>query len=349
MNNTTRLLAGDIGGTKTSLRLLQTQPDSDQLLTLEEATYSSQAFPDLVPLVQTFLQGQPVAAIGPTISGACFGIAGPILENCCELTNLNWFLAGDSLAAALNIPQVTLINDFTAVAYGLGDLTEQDLFWLQSVPAQSQAPRALLGAGTGLGQGFLIPQPNGSYQVFASEGGHGDFPARTPLEFELVQDIQRRYHLQRVSIERIVSGLGIGSIYYFLREKYPHLEDPNLQQAVQAGEFQDNLPALVDRVAHLALEDSNDLARQALTLFVEAYGAEAGNLCLKLLPYGGLYIAGGIAPKILPWLTSGCFMQAFLAKGRMRGLLAKIPVAIVLNEQIGLMGAGRHAAQRLAL
>ncbi|BFM40140.1 glucokinase [Synechocystis sp. LKSZ1] len=342
------LLAGDIGGTKTSLRLLQSQPNSDQLLTLGEATYSSQAFPDLIPLVQIFLQRQPLTSIGLTISGACFGIAGPVLDNCCELTNLNWFLQGDILAATLGIPQVTLINDFTAVAYGLGDLTEQDLFWLQSVPAQPMAPMALIGAGTGLGQGFLIPQANGGYQVFASEGGHADFPARTPLEFELVQDIRRRYQLERVSIERIVSGLGIGSIYYFLREKYPHLEGPALKQAWQAGEFQDNIPALVARVAQLALENNNDLARQAMTLFIEAYGAEAGNLSLKLLPYGGLYIAGGIAPKILPLLTSGRFMQVFLAKGRMQGLLEQIPVAIVLNEQVGLMGAGRRAAQLLA-
>jgi glucokinase len=340
------LLAGDIGGTKTNLRLLQIQPSSGQLLNLGEATYSSQSFPDLVPLLQVFLQGQSLNPL--SIAGACFGIAGPVVDNRCELTNLKWFLDGESLARALGIPQVTLINDFTAVAYGLGDLTTQDLLPLQAVPIRPQTPVAFLGAGTGLGQGFLIPQTNGVYQAFASEGGHADFSARTSLEFELMQDIQHRYQLERVSIERIVSGLGIGSIYYFLREKYPQLEDPDLTQAIQAGEFQDNTPNLVAQVAQLALEDKNELARRTMALFVEAYGAEAGNFCLRLLPYGGLYIAGGIAPKILPLLTEGSFMQAFWAKGRMRGLLEQIPVAIVLNEQVGLIGAGRRAAQLLA-
>ncbi len=342
----TTLLAGDIGGTKTSLRLVQTEPGQLQQTPLYDATFASQQFPDLVPLVQDFLQGA-IATRGtcPPIDAACFGIAGPVVNNTSELTNLHWQLSAERLATELTIPQVCLINDFSAIAYGLAGLIKEDLLTLQAAPAQPDAPIAVLGAGTGLGQGFLIPTGKDSYQVFASEGAHADFPARTALEIELLQDIRQRYHLERVSIERIVSGLGILSIYQFLREKYPQQESPSLRDSYRQWQENSEETDLAAAIAHHALNSEDPLAFQTMDLFLDAYGAEAGNLGLKLLPYGGLYIAGGIAAKILPLLQKSSFMQAFRQKGRMSPIMTQIPVQVVLNPQVGLIGAGIRAAQ----
>ena len=339
----TLLLAGDIGGTKTILRLVQFS-DTVGLKTLYEESFPSGDFPDLVPIVQKFL----TTANSSTPDKACFAIAGPVVENTAKLTNLSWFLDTERLSKELGIERISLINDFAAVGYGIFGLTKQDLLTLQVGKYQSAAPMAIIGAGTGLGQGFLIKQGN-SYQVFASEGGHADFAPRNQLEFELLKYILTKYDIQRVSVERVVSGLGIISIYQFLRDRKIATESPAIANAVrtweqEAGKSEKTVdPGAL--IGNAALEKSDRLSEQTMQLFIEAYGAEAGNLALKLLPYGGLYIAGGIAPKILPLIQDGSFLTNFTQKGRMGSLLKEIPVYIILNQQVGLIGAALSASR----
>ncbi len=291
----TLLLAGDIGGTKTILRLVETS-DANELVTLDENSFHSQDYPDLVPMVQKFL----VKANTPIPEKACFAIAGPVVNNTAKLTNLAWFLDTERLAQDLSISHISMINDFAAVGYGIFGLTKSDLLTLQLGKHEPEAPMAIIGAGTGLGQGFLIKQGN-QYQVFPSEGGHADFAPRTELEFQLMKYLLDKHDIQRVSVERVVSGLGIVGIYQFLRDRKIAAESPDIAQIVRIWEQEAGQPEKsVDpgaAIGSAALAGSDRLCEQTLQLFIEAYGAEAGNLALKLLPRGGLYIAGGIEPK----------------------------------------------------
>ncbi len=348
----TLLLAGDIGGTKTILRLVEakrelTQPEAS-LTSRYEMRYSSHDYPDLVPMVQKFL-----LAASQELGGqlkpekACFAIAGPVVKDTSKLTNLGWSLEADRLSRELAIPQVALINDFAAVGYGVLGLGQQDLHTLQVGEPSDAAPIGVLGAGTGLGEGFLT-RAGETYQVFSSEGGHADFAPRSELEFQLLRYLLDRHNIERVSVERVVSGQGIVAIYQFLRDRQYAGESAQVSQVVQQWEQEIGREKTVDpaaAIAKAALEGSDRLSQKTMELFVEAYGAEAGNLALKLLPYGGLYVAGGIAPKILPLLKDGTFMQSFVRKGRMSNLLERIPVHIVLNPQVGLIGAALRAAR----
>lgn len=339
----TLLLAGDIGGTKTILRLVEIL-DTGELHTLYEERYPSREFPDLVPMVQQFL----ATAETPTPQKACFAIAGPVVNDTAKLTNLTWLLDAKRLEPELGIATISLINDFAAVGYGVLGLQPADLHTLQPGKHQPTAPIAVIGAGTGLGQGFLIQQGD-SYQVFGSEGGHVDFAPRSELEFQLLRYLLDKHDIQRISVERVVSGQGIVAIYQFLRGRQSASESPDVAQVVKTWEQQTRRsektvdPAAAIATAALAKRDR--LSEQTMQLFVEAYGAEAGNLALKLLPYGGLYIAGGIAAKNLPLLQEGSFLRAFTNKGRMSSLLENVPVHIVLNSKVGLLGAAIAAAR----
>ncbi|MBD2445832.1 glucokinase [Nostoc sp. FACHB-152] len=340
----TLLLAGDIGGTKTILRLVEKSEESPALQNIYEESYRSSDFPDLVPIVQQFLH----KANTPTPQKACFAIAGPIVNNTAKLTNLAWFLDTGRLAQELGIASISLINDFAAVGYGIFGLGKDDVLTLQSGKYIPEAPIAVIGAGTGLGQGFLIKQGN-HYQVFPTEGGHTDFAPRTELEFQLMKYLLDKHDIQRVSVERVVSGMGIVSIYQFLRDRKHAVESPEIAKIVrtweqEAGQQEKSVdPGAA--IGKAAVQKSDRLCEQTLQLFVDAYGAEAGNLALKLLPYGGLYIAGGIAPKILPLIQNGNFLLNFSQKGRMRSILEEIPVYIILNPQVGLIGAALCAAR----
>ncbi|HEY9605819.1 MAG TPA: glucokinase [Allocoleopsis sp.] len=345
----TLLIAGDIGGTKTILRLVEESMTGSRQ-TLYEERYSSRDFNDLVPIVQRFLAaagqqvGKPLRA-----KKACFAIAGPVVKDTSTLTNLAWYLDARRLEKELEIDQITLINDFAAVGYGILGLDADDLYTLQAATAQPDAPIAVLGAGTGLGEGFLIRQADNKYQVFATEGGHTDFAPRTEIEFQLLQYLRDKYDIQRISVERVVSGQGIVAIYQFLRDRQVAQESPEIGEIVrtweqETGQTEKSVdPAAA--IANAALEKSDRLCEQTLQMFVEAYGAEAGNLALKLLPYGGLYVAGGIAAKILPLMQDGSFLRAFSHKGRVSPLLEKVPVHIVLNAQVGLIGAAICASR----
>lgn len=343
----TLLLAGDIGGTKTILRLVKL-PDEGQMYSLDEATYPSGEFPDLVPMVRQFLQAA-AEHLGyvPAPEKACFAIAGPVVNNTAKLTNLTWLLDSQRLEQELGISKVSLINDFAAVGYGVLGLGESDLHTLQAEAPQKDAPIAVIGAGTGLGQGFLIPVGD-TYQVFSSEGGHTDFAPRTELEFQLLKYLMDKHNIQHVSVERVVSGQGIVSIYQFLRDRLSLPESPDIAADIRTWEQQAGREKTVDPAAVISkagLEGSDQLCSQTMQIFIEAYGAEAGNLALKLLPYGGVYLAGGIAAKILPLIQRGNFLTAFSQKGRMSPLLEKMPVHVVLNPQVGLIGAAISASR----
>jgi glucokinase len=350
----TTLLVGDIGGTKTILRLVRSEPtqtlqDLPKQTTLHEQTYASQEFVDLVPMVSKFLAAA-AEKLGstPTPEKACFGIAGPVVNNTSKLTNLRWSLEADRLKQELQLEEARLINDFVAVGYGVVGLPDQDLLTLQPGKPDANAPIAVIGAGTGLGEGFLIPQPNG-FQVFGTEGGHVDFAPQSELEFQLLRYLLEKYSIDRVSVERVVSGMGITAIYQFMRDRHVSQESPTLAKAYKTWEQEigqeEKTVDLAAEVSKAAINQQNYLCQQTMQLFVQAYGAEAGNLALKLLPYGGLYIAGGIAAKILPLMQQGGFVQAFLNKGRMNALLKQVPIYIVLSPEVGLLGAALCAAQ----
>ncbi len=348
-----QLLAGDIGGTKTILRWVETSVKpklQGKFLTqtlLYEKEYPSQSYGDLVPMVEEFwAEAQAQTTKTREIQAACFAIAGPVVENTSHLTNLNWQLEGDRLAKSLEIPLVQLINDFAAVGYGIPGLGPEDLKTLQTGEVDRRAPIAVLGAGTGLGQCFLIPDADQSHaRVFATEGGHGDFAPRTALEFRLLEYLQRQRSLTHISVERIVSGQGILAFYQFLRDEENLAEDPAVAAVVRAWETAADYSAdLADPGAAIAqTADSNELCDRAMNHFMEAYGAEAGNLALKLLSFGGVYIAGGIAAKNTERLASGSFLQAFWDKGRMEPLMQRMPVHVILNRQVGLIGAALYA------
>lgn len=351
----TIILAGDIGGTKTILSLfdgncLDTSSHINQVKSLFERTYSSQNYMDLVPIVKHFLEAasQEVSPYKKP-EKACFGIAGPVVNDSCELTNLSWSLDSDRLQRELDIPQIKLINDFAAIGYGVVGLSSSDLHILQPGKPDASAPRAVIGAGTGLGEGFVIPLPQGGYQVFFSEGGHTDFAPRSELEFHLLGYLRELYNITRVSVERVVSGMGITAIYQFLRDHDISQESPEIAQIYQTWKQEigqeHKTVDLAAEVSKAALAKSDYLSVQTMKIFVEAYGAEAGNLALKLLPYGGLYVAGGIAAKILPLMQEGNFIKAFKDKGRVSPLLEQVPVYIVLNPQVGLIGAALCATQ----
>lgn len=344
----TLLIAGDIGGTKTILRLVEISVQGS-LHNLYEATYPSRQFPDLVPMVQQFL-GAAAQQLGntPAPQKACFAIAGPVVNDTAKLTNLTWLLDAQRLQQELGIARISLINDFAAVGYGVLGLSESDLHTLQVGKHEPDAPIGVIGAGTGLGQGFLIPQGNEA-KVFGSEGGHTDFAPRSELEFELLRYLLDKHNIQRVSVERVVSGQGIVAIYQFLRDRHCASESPEIGQIIrtweQAAGHSEKTVDPAATIATAALEKRDRLCEQTMQMFVEAYGAEAGNLALKLLPYGGLYVAGGIAAKILPLIQEGSFIHAFTHKGRVSPLLERVPVHVVLNPQVGLIGAAVRATR----
>lgn len=296
------VLAGDIGGTKTLLLLAE----ADGLRPVKEERFENRDYPNFSAILARFLDNHRPTA-------ACFAVAGPVADNRANMTNLPWTLDGHALAEELGLP-VRLINDFEAVGYGIDALTEADLETLQAGEPQPKGVRAVLGAGTGLGEGFMVWQGAG-YKVFPSEGSHADFAPADEKQEGLLHYLREKYG--HVSWERVVSGPGLAEIYVYLG----------------GGGAE---PAAI---AEAALAGTDSAAVEALEIFVSVYGAEAGNLALKLLPKGGLYVAGGIAPKILAKMKDGGFLEAFLAKGRFAGLLATIPVQVVKNPKVGLLGA----------
>lgn len=328
----TVVVAGDIGGTNTGMQLAQVGPGGYHVLI--ERRYDSQSHTDFLDIAQDFLA--QARALGDP-QRACFAMAGPVDGRGGRVTNLPWELDADALSIALQIPHVRLINDFQAVGYGIEALGDDDLAALQihSGETRPYAPCAVIGAGTGLGEGILVWEKD-HYEPLPTEGGHTDFAPTDEIQIELLRYLMRRY--PHVSYERIVSGPGLVNLYDFLCERAPGRESTALREAMRVGD-----PAAV--ISEAALYGRDALASEALDLFISIYGAQAGNLALTCLPQGGLYVAGGIAPKIIDRLRAGLFVQSFLAKGRMASILRAIPVKVIRNPKVGMLGAGLAASR----
>jgi len=326
------LLVADVGGTKTLVQRVMV--DEDGLHASREVRYPSADFQDLETLVEAFLKSEDEAL---PIEGACLAIAAPIVDTGdgqrARVTNLPWELDSRSVESRCGIARVRLVNDFEAAAYGIDTLTDDELAVLQRGKPRPRAPRLVVGAGTGLGVAQLLWY-GGEYEVVPSEGGHGDFAPADELQIALLRDLMVRYG--HVSVERLVSGSGLVAIYEFLNRDG---QAPAIG-ALQARTARDDPAAAVSAEAR---RDANGTAARAVTLFVEIYGAAVGNLALVNLPYGGIYLAGGIAAKLLDRLRDGRFLDAMARKGRMTHLLADMPVAVVTETDLGLRGAARLA------
>ena len=321
-------LAGDIGGTKT---LLQIGAADGAHELLPQKFYLNARYAGLAEILDEFLR----EAGAPSIAAACFALACPISGRRVTLTNLPWEVDADALAARFAIPRVSLINDFEAVGLGIAALRPADLLTLQPGEPQAQGVRMVAGAGTGLGVAWLSWQ-DGGYAVHPSEGGHMDFAPTDAIQCELLQYLQQR--TGHVSYERIVSGSGIVAIMEFLRDTGRGV--PSMQLVAAMGE---NAAAAITQFAQ---QGDEPIAHMALDLFLRVYGAFVGNVALATLPRGGVYVAGGIAEKISTAMRHGVFLRSFLDKGRYAGLLETLPLHIVANQRVGLLGAGL-VAQRM--
>lgn len=328
------LLAADVGGTKVALALASAAGARPEIVS--QRIYACQQFDGLQPILMDFLQQPQVAGHRGAIAAACFSVAGPVAANSTTLTSLGWKISGNTLAAELQLREVRLMNDFAAAGLGINRLAPNELETLQSGTPVAQAPRLIIGAGTGLGVASLTWQGDG-YAVHPSEGGHADFAPVDDLQDKLLVHLRRTYG--RVSYERVVSGPGLMRIFSFLQETGAGLPSKQLRDADKMRQDTAEL------IAEFAVGKLDPLAVRALDLFVAVYGAFAGNMALATLAYGGVYIAGGIAPKIAPKLKEGSFMRAFGSKGRFSELLAAMPVHVVMNPQVGLQGALVEAAR----
>ena len=333
------ILAGDVGGTKVHLALYRFEQAA--LQHVRDQKFSAPQYPDLQSIVREFLAVD--GAQGPqnsdTIDAACFGVPGPVRKNVIRLTNLPWTLDSRQLARDLDIEHLFLINDLEANGYGINELSADQVFILSEGDSSQVGNRGLIAAGTGLGEGMMIW--NGKSHIpMASEGGHTDFAPRNALEMELLQHLHAGLN-GHVSWERVCSGIGLKNIYAFLRDVKKMEESSALRQRMQEED-----PNSV--IGELGESGENELCAKTLNIFVSVYGAEAGNLALKILAHGGIYVGGGIAPKVLKTMQSGAFMDAFCDKGRMHDLVANMPVRIILESRAALMGAAAYAEARAA-
>jgi glucokinase len=319
------ILAGDIGGTNTRLALF----DGDAPGPAHVETYPSREYEGLEAMVRRFLAEHPA-----TVERAAFGVAGPVHEGIVETTNLAWPVNGPALAGLLGLEEVGLVNDLVANAYGLARLDTDDFRVLNEGDPDASGNVAVISAGTGLGEAGLYWDGD-RYHPFASEGGHGDFGPRDELEVDLWRWVLSKYG--HASYERVCSGMGLVNIYEFLRERSGEPEPNWLRQEL----VEHDAGAVISRAA---LDGADPVCAQALDRMVSIYGAEAGNLALKIMSTGGVYLGGGIAPRILPKLVDGSFMRAFTDKGRFDDLLERVPVRVILNERTALLGAAFFAS-----
>lgn len=324
------ILAGDIGGTKTILGLFERSGGA--LALLHERTYASAAHPSLEAMMADFLGAGGAASV----TAACFGVAGAVLGGRAKLTNLPWTASREGIAELLPSARVSLVNDVQATGFGALHLGPAALHVLNEGAAPAEPGNiAVIAAGTGLGEGFLF-WDGARYRPVASEGGHADFAPRSETEVALYRFLAARSG--RVSYERLLSGPGLAALYEFERARRGGAPSATLAARLAAGD-----PAAAVTDAALAREDESCI--EALDRFCEIYGAEAGNLALKVLAVSGVIVAGGIAPRILPALRDGAFLKAFTAKGRFGEMLARIPVKVVLETRVALIGAAHLAEE----
>lgn len=322
------ILAGDIGGTNTRLALFEGTPDHLNPLDIE--VFPSPQFSGLPEIVRKYL-----AKHSQKVRAAAFGLPGAVVDGRVETTNLPWIVDSRHLAQELSLDRVDLINDLFANAHGIVLLQEFDFVALNQGTASPTGNRVLISAGTGLGEAGLLAEAGGGFRPFPSEGGHSDFAPTNEIQIDLLRYLFGRF--EHVSYERVLSGPGLHNIYEFLRDT-KRAEEP----AWLADEIKQGDPSAA--IAKSGLAGSTAIAVQALDIFVAIYGAEAGNLTLKVVATAGAFIGGGIAPKIVAKLNDGTFMKAFAAKGRFHALLSNVPVRVITNDKTALLGAGRVAA-----
>jgi glucokinase len=321
------ILAGDIGGTHVRLGLFEIE--SGRLVEKDEKEFRSREIPGLEGPVESFLAGRRVDAAG-------FGVAGPVRDGRCEATNLPWVVDAALLAGQLGLSRVALVNDLFANALGLSELSGEDFAVVNTGTPDGEGTAALISAGTGLGEAYLVRR-GGRFEPHASEGGHASFAPRNPFEIDLLRHLHRTH--SHVSFERVLSGPGLAALYAFERSRSQESEPAWLSAEIAAAG--DPSPA----VTAAALSRKDPVATRALERFVSIYGGEAGNFALKVLATGGVFVGGGIAPKILPKLLDGTFFGAFCDKGRFAALLAKIPIRVVTNDRCALFGVARAGAE----
>lgn len=335
------LLAGDVGGTKTLLGFFM--PDGERPATVEIGEFATLEYDGLDAMVREFLR---VRNVEPrAIDVACFGVAGAITDQVARLTNVPWLVDGEQLRATLGVQRSVIVNDLEALAYGVTVLEPDELEVLQQGVSLAGGNAAVIAAGTGLGEAMLH-NVEGRFVPAASEGGHADFAPRTPREMQMTLELSRIYG--RVGAEHVISGPGIVNVYQFTHQAFgtgptitPNSLVPSrLCPAVGAVKDFGELPP---RISRAAMERQCPQCIETMDMFVSAYGAEAGNIALRTVGTAGVYVGGGIAPKILPLLRNGLFMEAFRAKEPMAAFVATIPVSVILNPDAGLIGAAVHA------
>jgi glucokinase len=327
------ILAGDAGGTKTILALFEIEDGG--FLSLKKQQYSSRNYQTFTELLASFLSD---ADCGQIIA-ACIGVAGPIVNGDCETTNLPWVLTKKAISEQLGTQNVWLLNDLEATAWGVLDLPEQHFVELNPDAQWQPGNSAVVAAGTGLGEAIIVWDGT-THHVIATEGGHTDFAPNNEQEIALLKYMMEK-HPEHVSFERLISGEGLNNIYQFLKT---HKYAPALPETEQKMTKRD--PAAV--IGEAGIEGNDVLCVEALSLFCRLYGAESGNLALKCLPYAGIYLAGGIGAKILPFLKKGEYLHGFLAKGRCRSILQKISVKVCTNPEVALLGALSYAEKKAA-
>ena len=320
------VLAGDIGGTKTNLGLFQMGKTRPTPKVME--TYSSREAPNLEHIIGRFLEKHKV-----TIASGCFGVAGPVQGGRSKTTNLPWTISESSIKKRFKWNHVILINDLTATAYAIPLLSNKELHALNKAKARKGQNLGLVAPGTGLGMALLIWFED-KYVPVASEGGHADFGPNDLMKAELWEYLYRRW--DHVSVERVLSGSGLFNIYSWLRDSGRHHEPGWLANKIKAMD-----PARA--ISEAAMDRKDPLSEEALDIFVSIFGSVAGNLALTGMTTGGVYLGGGIPPKILPKLDEAAFMQGFMSKGRFKNLLEKIPVRVILNDRAALLGAAHCA------
>jgi glucokinase len=326
------LLAGDVGGTKTNVAIVSSE--AGPKAPLRAKTYASGDFARFEDLLRDFM-----AVGGEDVAHACFAIAGPVVDDAVTATNLPWWISGADLRQALGLERVWLINDMQAILYALPTMGPEDRVALNDQPPVPGGAIAVMAPGTGLGEGYMTWDGK-RYVAFPSEGGHTDFGPTDATQIELLRHLLARFG--HASYERVCAGSGLPNVYAFFRDTGYAPEPDWLREALAAAS--DQTPIIVQTA--LSGQPGSELCQATLNLVVDVYGAEAGNLALKVVPSGGLYIAGGIPPRILPLLTGGRFMQRFTAKGRLGYLTERTPVYVLLNTQAGIIGAAAHGLER---
>ncbi len=328
------ILAGDVGGTKVHLALYNFE--GGRLHWIRDQKFPAAEYDSLDVVVQEFLGDE--ANTKNEIVAACFGCPGPVRDGRLKLTNLPWTLDARELTKSLRIEHIFLINDLEANGYGIPELSPESIFTLQAADAGAIGHRGLIAAGTGLGEAMLIWDGKSRHIPIPSEGGHCDFAPRTDQEVALLQYLRRTLR-GRVSFERVVSGLGLRNVYAFFKDEVQMGEPAWLRERLEVED-----PNAV--IGSCAEDGSSELCHETMQLFAGAYGAETGNIALKVLATGGMYLGGGIAPKILKTLQTGAFLEAFVDKGRLRPLLEAIPVRVILDDTCALLGAAAFAEAR---